>query len=189
MTNYNTAGDVVLGQGTATYIDDIDVYIEGISTDTTIGASGTDITDLGNNTSLGPAADNRFASLNGNTSSLTGENVTYFLTNFRNSGTGNSVPVVFRNSRIHLGQDRSTINDWFFPLEFENVDLFSSATGVGGLVGIYGNGSGNSFPTFTADGHIDLDILHPNGGAGDGHRARSRLWTCLLYTSPSPRDS
>ena len=177
MANYNTAGDVVLGQGTATYIDDIDVYIEGASTATTAGASGTDITDIGNNTSLGPAADNRFAQFLGNTSSLTGESVTYFVTNFRNSGTGNSVPVTFRNSRIHFGTDRSSFNDWFFPLELDNVDIFSSATGVGGVWGIYGNGSGNSFPTFDANGHIDLDVLHPDGGAGDGHRARSRLWT------------
>ena len=170
MTNYNTAGDVVLGQGTATYVDDIDVYIEGASTATTAGASGTDITDIGNNTSLGPAADNRFAQFLGNTSSLTGESVTYFVTNFRNSGTANSVPVTFRNSRIHLGHDRSTTSNWWFPLELENVDLFSSATGVGGIMGIYGDGSGNSFPTFDENGHIDLDI-------------------CLLYTSPSPRDS
>ena len=177
MTNYNTAGDVVLGQGTATYADDVDVYIEGISTDTTVGASGTDVSDLGNNTNIGPGNDNRFAVLDGNTSSLTGENVTYFLTNFRNSGTGNSVPVVFRNSRIHFGHDRSTTNNWFFPLELENVDLFSSGSGVGGVWGIYGNGSGNNYPTFTADGHIDLDALNPNGGLGDGARAIARLWT------------
>ena len=55
--------------------------------------------------------------------------------------------------------------------------MFSSGNGVGGVWGIYGNGSGNNYPTFTANGHIDHDVLNPNGGLGDGARAIARLWT------------
>ena len=91
-----------------------------------------------------------------NTASLTGTNCTYFCTNLFNGGTANSSPVNFTNSSIHLGHDEPAPNndivDWWFPTNFNNVNIYNEATGsltFGILVLVC-----NNFPTFELEGNI-----------------------------------
>ena len=160
----------VLGTQFIGFADALDAYIERTSS-VGVGASDTDLGDTGSQGSYPASATNRFAQMTTNTASLTGTNCTYFCTNLFNGGTANSSPVNFTNSSIHLGHDEPAPNndivDWWFPTNFNNVNIYNEATGSL-TVGIYGTGSGNNFPTFDADGHIATQ--------GDGHKARARTW-------------
>ena len=56
-----------------------------------------------------------------------------------------------------------------------------------GLV-TFANSNKDQFPGLSSNGGILADGVQ-TGNSGDGSRPQSRMWICLLYTSPSPRDS
>ena len=157
MALYST--DQVLGQGTTTFVDDLDVFVEAVGGTAAPAASSTSLTV------------SNLISMDSNAGSLTGNNCTLVCETFRNAAVGSSSPVNLTNTRVHLNVDTGNAGDtWFFPTTWTNVDLFHELTAAEAnyTVGIYGNGSGTNFPTFDADGHIAT--------AGDGHRARARPW-------------
>ena len=80
------------------------------------------------------------------------------------------------------GQNYDVINP---PILTINDSVGSGATGYAAVKGSFQEirilDKGFDF--------IDVPIVKITGGNGEGATAEAKILTCLLYTSPSPRDS
>ena len=138
--------------------DRFDAYIERNS-GTSVGDSLNDIT---------AATTGNDAEFPANTGSLTGRNLSYYVSNITGGSASTSAPITFTDSSIFLGA--STGTNLGLPLTLTNVNIHSTHPAVTNFNwGTFGNGSG-TYAVLDADGHVVTNGTNARGiprpGAG-----------------------
>ena len=102
-------------------------------------------------------------------------------------GDGEPEEAKFAVRQLSAEAPQVRIMDLFFPLVAEAHDRVG---GAGHLVSVgAGKTPAQNGLTFLSVNHVSQSVISPTNDSGALSCAATEAYTCLLYTSPSPRDS